>query len=263
LIDLAAVLKLYDAQMRRDAERSDLGALVERTDHVVRYSMVDGRGWSGVVWSDLSEANADDVIREQIAFYASIGQRFEWKRYDYDAPEDLGVRLIRAGLEEQEPEAVMVHEASSVAGMDPPLPDGVRLVHATDEAGVDLLIRVHEDVFGTDHSELRRSLVDQVTNDPESTVLVVAMHGDEPVSSGRVQFPERSDFAGLWGGSTMPEWRGKGLYRALVAHRAALAAERGFRYVQVDAGPESRPILERLGFERLAWTIPYVWEPEG
>ena len=40
-----------------------------------------------------------------------------------------------------------------------------------------------------------------------------------------------------------------------------LAAARGYRYLQVDASPDSRPILERLGFIRLARTTPYVWEP--
>jgi hypothetical protein len=42
-------------------------------------------------------------------------------------------------------------------------------------------------------------------------------------------------------------WRW-GDYRALVAHRANLAAERGRRYIEVDASDDSRPILERLGF---------------
>jgi hypothetical protein len=29
----------------------------------------------------------------------------------------------------------------------------------------------------------------------------------------------------------------------------------------VDASPQSRPILERLGFACLARTTPYVWSP--
>jgi hypothetical protein len=36
--------------------------------------------------------------------------------------------------------------------------------------------------------------------------------------------------------------------RALVAHRAMLAAQRGRRYIEVDASDDSRPLLERLGF---------------
>jgi GNAT superfamily N-acetyltransferase len=91
--------------------------------------------------------------------------------------------------------------------------------------------------------------------------MVVAMAGDEPVCSARIEFLPGTEFAGLWGGGTVPAWRGRGIYRALVAYRAGLAAARGYRYLQVDASPDSRPILERLGFVRLARTTPYVWEP--
>ena len=40
-----------------------------------------------------------------------------------------------------------------------------------------------------------------------------------------------------------------------------MAAERGYRYLQVDALPTSQPILTRLGFTALARTTPYIWEP--
>jgi hypothetical protein len=48
------------------------------------------------------------------------------------------------------------------------------------------------------------------------------------------------------------------VFRSLVAHRANLASARGFRYLQVDASPDSRPILKRLGFVELATTTPFV-----
>jgi tetratricopeptide (TPR) repeat protein len=50
-------------------------------------------------------------------------------------------------------------------------------------------------------------------------------------------------------------------YRATVAYRARLAAERGFRYLETDASDDSRPILERLGFAAVTTTTPYVWSP--
>jgi GNAT superfamily N-acetyltransferase len=81
------------------------------------------------------------------------------------------------------------------------------------------------------------------------------------VCAGWVRFPAGTEFATLWGGATLPAWRGKGIYRALVAHRAGLAAQRGRRYVEVDASDESRPILERLGFVAVTTTTPYVWSP--
>jgi len=40
-----------------------------------------------------------------------------------------------------------------------------------------------------------------------------------------------------------------------------LAASRGVPYLYVDASPDSRPILERLGFVAVTTTTPYVWSP--
>ncbi|WP_431037175.1 acetyltransferase [Streptomyces sp. P6-2-1] len=82
-----------------------------------------------------------------------------------------------------------------------------------------------------------------------------------PVHASRIEFVPGTDFAGLWGGSTLAAWRGRGLYRATVAARARIAAARGVPYLQVDAGPDSAPILRRLGFLELTTTTPYIWTP--
>ena len=41
------------------------------------------------------------------------------------------------------------------------------------------------------------------------------------------------------------------------------AAARDYRYLYVDASPDSQPILARLGFSRLARTTPYIWDPRA
>jgi GNAT superfamily N-acetyltransferase len=91
-------------------------------------------------------------------------------------------------------------------------------------------------------------------------VFVVAA-GDLVVSAAWIRFQRGTSFATLWGGATLPGWRGRGSYRALVAHRARLAAERGFELLEVDASDESRPILERLGFAAVTTTTPFIWTP--
>ena len=87
---------------------------------------------------------------------------------------------------------------------------------------------------------------------------MVAWAGQTPIAGGRVEFHHGSDFASLWGGGTLPGWRGRGVFRSLVAYRAALASARGFRYLQVDASPDSRAILQRLGFVELSTTTPFT-----
>ncbi len=259
--DHAAVLADYDAQVRRGLRPDGSGAVGELIGPVVRWTTVDGESWSGIVWSDLDVDTADGVIAEQVRFFAERGEPFEWKLYSYDRPPDLDQRLLAAGFVPEDPESLMLAAAGVIAeGPGATLPDGVRLVPVTDEAGIDLMAEVHDRVFGPD-PQLRGRLTAQLRNSPEGTVLVLAMAGDEPVCSARVEFIPGTAFAGLWGGGTLRHWRGRGIYRALVAYRARLAADRGYRYLQVDASPQSQPILERLGFDCLAATTPYIWSP--
>jgi GNAT superfamily N-acetyltransferase len=259
--DHAAILTDYDAQVRRGLRPDGSGAVGELIGPVVRWTTVGGEGWSGIVWSDLDADTADGVIAEQVRFFAGRGEPFEWKLYSYDRPADLDQRLLAAGFVPEDPESLMVADTGVIAeGPGVPLPDGVRLVPVTDEAGIDLMAEVHDQVFGPD-PQLRGRLTAQLQNSSEGTVLVLAMAGDEPVCSARVEFIPGTAFAGLWGGGTLRHWRGRGIYRALVAYRARLAADRGYRYLQVDASPQSRPILERLGFDCLAATTPYMWSP--
>ena len=139
-----------------------------------------------------------------------------------------------------------------------PPPAGVQLRAVVDEPGIDAIVSVHDEVFGEDHAASGRALLDALTHRPSSVAAAVAVAGDTPIAAGRVEFHAGTDFASLWGGGTLTVWRGRGVFRSLVAHRAALASARGFRYLHVDASPDSRPILERLGFVELATTTPFV-----
>ena len=79
------------------------------------------------------------------------------------------------------------------------------------------------------------------------------------VAAGSLDVVRGTEFAGLWGGGVLPEWRGRGIYRALVAARARAAVELGVRYMHSDCTAMSRPILERSGLVPVTTTTPYVW----
>ncbi len=146
-MDHASVLALHDRDLREGARPDGPGARVERVGGVVR-QVADGYGWNGVLWSDLDAADADAVITEQIAFFTGLGRDFEWKLYGHDLPTDLGQRLTAAGFTPEPQETLMVGEIDELA-LDARLPDGVRLLAATDPAGVDLVADVHEKAFCT------------------------------------------------------------------------------------------------------------------
>ncbi|MDH6521126.1 GNAT superfamily N-acetyltransferase [Streptomyces sp. SAI-208] len=258
-MDHAAVLALFDRDMREGAQPDGPGARVERVGRVVR-QVADEHGWNGVVWSDLDASSADEAIARQIAHYTGLGREFEWKLYGHDLPIDLGQRLRAAGFTAEPEETLMIAEAADLT-LDVEPPAGIRFLPVTDRAGVGLVADVHEKAFGTDSSRLRHQLLARLQDDPDTVVAVVALAGDVPVSAARMELVPGTRFAGLWGGGTVEGWRGRGIYRALVAHRARAAVERGYRYLQVDAMATSRPILERLGFEPLTITQPHVYQP--
>jgi GNAT superfamily N-acetyltransferase len=257
-VDIDAVRTAFDAQIRRKAEPDEPGAVVEADGGVLRW-VAPGSQTSCVIWSALTAETADKAIAAQRAYFAARGTAVEWKYYDYDQPADLPARLLAAGFEPDEEEVMLVAETASISTTIT-LPAGVRLVPVTDEAGVAAMMAVRDLAFPeSPGDELGERLLTQLHEAPEAVEMVVAMAGDEPVSAARIEFVSGTDFAGLWGGGTVPAWRGQGIFRALVAYRAGQAAERGYRYLQVDALPTSRPILQRLGFEAVARTTPYVF----
>jgi GNAT superfamily N-acetyltransferase len=194
-------------------------------------SLFVGKNWSAVLWWP-GEGDVDALV----ARMRELPGHVEWKYYSHDGPE-LRERLLAAGLEPEHEETVVVAEAASI----PPPPPDVELRIVTDEF-VDLAARVFGDRFDL----------------PERAVAVVAIVDGQPVSGGRVDFEDGVEFAGLFGGITLPEFRGRGLYRATVAKRAELARERGYRWLYSDALPTSRPILERVGFVPMTSTTPFV-----
>jgi GNAT superfamily N-acetyltransferase len=82
--------------------------------------------------------------------------------------------------------------------------------------------------------------------DPQEASLVLAEVDGVPVASASaVPTPD-----GVWltGAGTLPEARGRGAYRALVAARWREAVDAGTPALVVQAGSMSRPLLERMGF---------------
>ncbi|WP_189857609.1 GNAT family N-acetyltransferase [Streptomyces poonensis] len=256
-MDRAGVLAEFDRDVRQGARPDTPDARIDRVDGVVRLVTGEGHGGDSVLWSDLDEATADEAVAAQLRYFAGLGRAFEWKLYGHDRPADLGKRLRAAGFTPEPEETLMIADLSRVAlDAEPPL------LRVTDAAGVDMMAEVHARAFGRDSASMHRDLLARIAADPDTVAAVLALAGDRPVSAARMELVPGTRFAGLWGGGTVEDWRGRGIYRALVSYRARLAAELGYRYVQVDAGDMSRPVLERLGFVPLTTTTPYLSPPD-
>ncbi len=226
--------------------------------HVDRSDMREGV----VIYSQLNEANVEETIREQVSYFEGIGQDFEWKVYDYDQPSDLKERLESSGFIVEEAEAVVVLDLEHAPEMlwQPIRHDVQRISEPEKLADVET---VEEQVWGEDASWVHHYLGGALTNYPEQMSVYVAYIDDQPASAAWIYFPKHSQFASLWGGATIKQFRKQGLYTALLAVRAQEAKARQVRYLTVDASPMSRPILERFGFEMIAYSYPCKWKLNG
>lgn len=269
----ATACEAYDRQLRRAAV-APAGWSVDRlTDPapMVRLTAPAGATWGDrVAWSDLDASNADAAIASAVAHFARLGRPFEWKHHSYDQPADLPDRLRAAGFQPDDEETIVAGTVAQVRARlsGKPAPEGVtiRRLREDDEgrhADWDLITGLRNLVWDSkDASASVRALAAEHAADPAAMSVWLAVADDGTlVCSARVEFHQGTDFASLWGGGTLAQWRGRGIYTALVARRADEAAGRGFHYLQVDASEDSRPILERLGMQRLAATTPYQWRP--
>ncbi|WP_433317090.1 GNAT family N-acetyltransferase [Micromonospora chersina] len=262
-LDVRSLRDAYDTQIRPEIpDPLPAGVTVDRDGPLVRILGLDHRGFITYRTLDgLAGAELDALIARQVEFFRARGEGAEWKLNGHDEPADLGDRLRAAGFVPEDLETVVVGPVAALAAAVPVLPEGVRLREVTSREDLERIAAMEEAVWNEDRSHLVTGLAKEMEADPQSITIVVAEAGDTVVSAGWVRYLRNTGFATLWGGSTLPEWRRKGVYRALVAYRARLAEQRGKTLVQVDCSPDSRPILERLGLVAVTTTTPYVYTP--
>ncbi|MEV6241520.1 GNAT family N-acetyltransferase [Lentzea sp. NPDC051838] len=260
MTDAAALLRAFDDQAR-SAEWTfpDPDATVDRDGPVFRVSWPKRQGFvAGPPNLAIDGTELDEVIARQRDFFAARDQSVEWKTWSHDKPADLPQRLTAAGFEHDATETVLIGLAAEM--VTPVDLDGIVLRETRDPEDIRRAMVSSDEAFGKDVSRYMIPFLNDRKDNP-NTVIVVAEADGRIVSSARLEVVAGTEFGGLWGGSTLAEYRGRGIYRALIAHRAQVALSRGVKYLQVDASEDSRPILERLGFVKVTTTSGYVWKP--
>jgi GNAT superfamily N-acetyltransferase len=256
-VDRAVLLARYDDEPRRRAPYFDSEVRLERDGTVVRLvGATPDAGNNSVLYAALDEESAAAAIDRQIAYFRGLGRCFEWKLHDHDRPAGLRGMLLDRGFEAGEAEVIMVLDLER-SRLDAPAPGGYTVRSLRDEEGLDAVVEVQAAVWkDEDLGWLNASLARERAAAPDMIRFHAVWVGGRPVCAGWTRLHGR--FASLFGGSTLPEHRGRGVYRALLASRVDEARQRGAAFALVDAGPMSRPILARLGFEPLTGTTPFV-----
>lgn len=256
-MDQTALLALYDEELRRRAPYFDDAMTLERDGSVVRLLGATADEHNNcVLYSDLDEPGAEAAVDRQVAYFRGRGRGFEWKWHAHDRPESLEKILLARGFESGGEETIMA-QALDARGLAPRLPAGYAARPWPEDESLARLMAVQAEVWPDESLDwLGDSLARERAARPDAIRFHAVFHEDRPVCVGWTRLHGR--FASLYGGSTAAAHRGRGLYRALLAARLEEASKLGAEHALVDAGPMSRPILERLGFAPLTRTVPYL-----
>jgi ribosomal protein S18 acetylase RimI-like enzyme len=208
-----------------------------------RYVLWMGRGdepgWNVAQRFRLGPGEVEQVREEIHATLRARGRAAcTWEVGTHATPDDLVDRLLALGLVDDEPNPLAV----GMVLTEPPVQAAVdvEVRRATTAEEHLAAARIAAIAFGMPEPAEARP-----DDDPRNVVYLAYADGN-PVARASASFGEHA--VSLFGGSTLPEARGRGAYRALVAARWEDAVERGTPALVTQAGRMSQPILDRLGF---------------
>jgi hypothetical protein len=215
-----------------------------------RYTLCMGAGktWNTVQRQHLRPDEIDDTLAEVRSLLRERGRdRTQWEVGSSAEPGDLVDRLLERGLiRDKDPYAValvLTHEPP------PPPPEiAARRVETLEEYAA--ANEVQWEAFGTpadELAEMRETLPERWRE--TVNVMHAAWLDGEIVAAGTAARTEHGLL--LYGGATLPLARGRGAYRAVLHARWQDAVRNGTPSLITQGGSMSRPILERLGFERV------------
>jgi hypothetical protein len=194
----------------------------------------------------LKPARVEQALADVRARMAERGRtRAMWWLGNGSRPADLRRRLLDLGLEPLAPEPLLGMALDGPPQAEPT----VEVRPVTTLADYLTALRIEHEV--NEVSEEARTVtraegMRQWTRLRSSPLRhYLALVDGEPVAMGRAAI---GDAVFLMGGATLPRARGRGAYTALVAERWRAG---GGRPLVAQAGPESRPILAKLGFHEV------------
>ena len=214
-----------------------------------RYTLCVGAGstWNTVQRQRFPQEEVDEVLAEVRGTLRARGRTQTQWEIGSSAPPGLVEALLERGLvPDKDPYAV----ALVLTREPPPIAPvfAARRVETLEE--LEASARVQWEAFEATPEEVeeaRRLLPERFRDSPHLRHSVWL--GDEIVCTGTSTPTEHGLL--LYGGATLARARGRGAYRALIRARWDEAVALGTPALITQGGSMSRPILERLGFERV------------
>jgi len=249
-----SLLTTYDKDLRMRIMYPE--ARREITGDVVRF-IRKAPGMNFVSFTFANEPNLERVIDRELEYFTPMNQPFTWKVYDHDLLPSLEMKLMeRNFVTDDDPATVMVLDVSDApAYLFEPTAMDIRRVTSRD--GLKDIIHVLDGVYGGHNSWVNERMGGHLQV-PGYLSMYAAYVDDEPVSVAWTYFP-RGHFATLFGGTTLPKYRNRGLYTTLLSVRLTEIRERGYPFAVVETGDMSRPIVTKHGFQHLTTVYDYEW----
>ncbi|MCC7360289.1 MAG: GNAT family N-acetyltransferase [Anaerolineales bacterium] len=216
----------------------------------------------GARWTD---AEADARIAAVVERFRAMGHGFQWWVTRYDTPADLPARLERHGLVRAGGYEKMLRRQLADLSDIPFNPElELVLVDGADEAVFQAAMHVITVAFNEppEHAaQFAAHWRERLQDDDwrSQNVIYLARLNGRPAGTARISLQGTMGY--LVAGSTLPEFRGRHVYSSLLRQRLQVAHQRGFNLVALDAGPMSRAVVERYGFEPFGTTHVYAWMP--
>jgi hypothetical protein len=255
-MDKNKLLQFFDKEIREDIEYPE--ARKEITPEVVRF-VREAPAMNFVSMTYASVPDLDRVIKQELAYFSPRQQPFTWKVYSHDplaAP--LAEKLVKHNFkaDDDDPGDVMILDVDTAPSylFDPVKADIRRI---TDPAGLKDVIHVLDTVYGNSNTWVNARLGGHFKI-PGYLSVYVAFVDDQPVSVAWTYF-QKGKFASLFAGSTIEQYRNRGLYTSLLSIRLQEIKQRGYQYAIVEAGAMSKPIVAKHGFEYLTSPTDYIW----
>ncbi|HEY2353978.1 MAG TPA: hypothetical protein VGH79_03655 [Gaiellaceae bacterium] len=213
-----------------------------------RYTLCMGPGtsWNTVQRQRFPVDEVDEVLEEVRSTLRERGRtKTQWE-VGSSAPEGLVDALLERGLvPDKDPYAVaLVLTAEPPAG---PPEFTARRIETLEE--LEAAYRVQSEAFGATPEELEEGLAVLPSRFGDVYLRHAVWLDGEIVCTGTAAPTEHGLL--LYGGATADRARGRGAYRALNRARWDDAVSLGTPVLITQGGAMSRPILERLGFERV------------
>jgi GNAT superfamily N-acetyltransferase len=222
-------------------------------------------GPNNVGWIRCTAGEAGDVIREARAIFAARHLPLMWTLDPQAEPSDFVDHLAKHGIHPDphgaESQVMVMPIDTTVEG---PAIEGLEIRDAL----VDLATFRMADGAAAEAFEANLPMAspEYVAMQERRRVnfraagnrhwLLATIDGEPAGAAGMSLFPPAG--AILQGGSVRPKFRGRGIYRAMVAARQEIAREAGVDGLTVWGGDMSAPILAGLGFEKVGWRRFYL-----